>query len=108
MLKQPAETAHQMTEETGLALPSSVERPDGIPPVAFPIVLRGYDRQTVDDYVAQLVRRIADLEAERSPQAAVRRALDRVGEETAGILRRAHEAADELTARTRAQADARL
>jgi hypothetical protein len=38
----------------------------------------------------------------------VQRALDEVGEETAGILQRAHETADEIAARSRAQAEGRL
>jgi hypothetical protein len=51
---------------------------------------------------------VADLEASRSPEDAVRRALDQVGEETSGILQRARETASEITARSRAQADDRL
>jgi hypothetical protein len=38
----------------------------------------------------------------------VQRALDEVGEQTAGILQRANETADELAARSRAQAEGRL
>jgi hypothetical protein len=38
----------------------------------------------------------------------VQKALGELGEETAGILQRAHETADDITARSRAQADARL
>jgi cell division septum initiation protein DivIVA len=38
----------------------------------------------------------------------VQRALEEVGEETAGILQRAHEAADEIAARSRAQAEGRI
>jgi hypothetical protein len=38
----------------------------------------------------------------------VQKALGELGEETAGILQRAHETADEIAARSRAQADARL
>jgi DivIVA domain-containing protein len=74
----------------------------------FPMTLRGYDREAVDSYVEHVNRLIADLEARSSPQAAVRHALDQVGEETSGILERAHETADGITARSQAQAAERL
>jgi DivIVA domain-containing protein len=75
--------------------------------VSFPVALRGYDREAVEAYVGRVVHAVSDLESKRSPEAAVRRALDRVGEETSGILQRAHEAAEEITTRSRAQADER-
>jgi cell division septum initiation protein DivIVA len=74
----------------------------------FPVALRGYDRRVVDGYVARVERLVGEVEARHSPDAAVRRALDRVGEETSSILQRAQETGDELTARSRAQADDRL
>jgi len=74
----------------------------------FPIVLRGYDRDAVDAYVRDVNRVLADLEISRSPQSAIRHALDQMSEETKGILERAHETADEITARSRAQADDRV
>ena len=76
--------------------------------VDFPVVLRGYDRDAVDAYVRDVNRVIAELETRQSPQSAIRHALDQVSEETRGILERAHETADEITARSRAQADDRL
>jgi len=75
---------------------------------SFPIVLRGYDREAVDEYVQQVNRIIAELQVGRSPQSAIRHALDQMSEETKGILERAHETADEITARSRSQADDRL
>src|SRR5919202_634148 len=74
----------------------------------FPMALRGYDRAAVDAYVQRVNRVIADLEVSRSPQSAIRHALDQVGEETSGILERAHDTADEITARSRKQAAERL
>ena len=74
----------------------------------FPAALRGYDREAVDAYVALVTRVIADLEAGRSPRSAIKHALDQVSAETKGILERAHETADEITARSRAQAEARI
>jgi DivIVA domain-containing protein len=75
---------------------------------SFPIVLRGYDRDAVDAYVHEVNRIIAELQVGRSPQSAIRHALDQVSEETKGILERAHETADEITARSRSQADDRV
>ena len=76
--------------------------------MSFPVGLRGYDRDAVDAYVRDVNRIIAELQVGRSPQSAIRHALDQVSEETRGILERAHETADEITARSRAQADDRL
>jgi cell division initiation protein len=74
----------------------------------FPMALRGYDREAVDAYVDRVNRTLAELEAGRSPQSAIRHALDQVGEETSGILERAHETADGIAARSRAQAEERI
>ena len=76
--------------------------------VSFPVALRGYDRDAVDEYVQDVNRIIAELQVGRSPQSAIRHALDQMSDETRGILERAHETADEITARSRAQADDRL
>lgn len=84
---------------------------DPVPAVAdvdFPIVLRGYDRLAVDAYVKQTSQLVAELQATRSPEAAVRRALERVGEEVSGILQRAHETAEQITATSRREAEDRL
>ena len=83
------------------------DEPDAGSGVYFPTRPIGYDRAAVDAYVEQTERRIADLEATRTPEAAIHQALDRVGEETTGILRQAQEAADDMTARARSAADAR-
>jgi DivIVA protein len=91
---------------------SSIVREPGEPPprvrAAFPIVFRGYDREVVDNHLAELEEEVLELHATRSPQAAVKRELDRVGQETAAILQRAHEAADEVARRSRSKADARV
>jgi DivIVA domain-containing protein len=77
--------------------------------VDFPVVaMRGYDRRAVDEFVEQMVELVSELEGRQSREAVVQRALDEVGEETAGILQRAHETADEIAARSRAQAEGRL
>ncbi len=74
----------------------------------FPIVLRGYDRLAVDEYVKRATQLVAELYATRSPEGAVRRAVERVGEEVSAILQRAHETADQITAQSRAEAEERL
>lgn len=74
----------------------------------FPLALRGYDRQAVDAYMQKTSRLIAELQTTHSPEIAVRRALERVGEEVASILGRAHEAAEQITTRSRVEAENRL
>jgi hypothetical protein len=74
----------------------------------FPMVVRGYHRHTVDLFIAELLELVEDLESHQTREGVVQKALGELGEETAGILQRAHETADDITARSRAQADARL
>jgi DivIVA domain-containing protein len=76
--------------------------------VSFPMAVRGYDRRAVDEFVEELRTFVADLEAHQTREGVVQKALDELGEETAGILQRAHETADEIASRSRAQADGRL
>jgi DivIVA domain-containing protein len=75
---------------------------------AFRPAFRGYDRRSVDDYVRRVTEIIAELHASRSPRAAVKRALDRVGRETAGILQNARDTADEITVQSTKRAEERL
>jgi cell division septum initiation protein DivIVA len=86
--------------------------PDDALPIAadvdFPMALRGYDRLAVDAYVRRTSQIVAELQATHSPEAAVRRALQRVGEEISGILQSAHETAYEVTAQSRREAEDRL
>jgi cell division initiation protein len=75
---------------------------------SFPIVMRGYDRAAVDAFVEEVTRIVSDLEARQSQESAIQRAIEELGEETASILQRAHETADEIAARSRAQAEGRI
>jgi DivIVA domain-containing protein len=75
---------------------------------SFPLAVRGYDRRAVDEFLDGLRNLVDDLEAHQTREGVVQKALDELGEETAGILQRAHETADEIAARSRAQADGRL
>jgi DivIVA domain-containing protein len=81
---------------------------DDIRDRTFPLVMRGYDRAAVDAFVDEVVAIVTSLEAGQTDDSAVQRKLEEVGEETAGILQRAHETADEIAARSRAQADGRM
>lgn len=76
--------------------------------VDFPLVLRGYDREAVDEYVRRTTQLVAELFSTRSPEGAVRRALERVGEQVSSILARAHETAEGITSQSRAEAEERV
>jgi glyoxylase-like metal-dependent hydrolase (beta-lactamase superfamily II)/cell division septum initiation protein DivIVA len=76
--------------------------------VEFPIALRGYEREAVDEYVRWVTHLVAELHATRSPEGAVRRALERVGEQVSDILGRAHATAEQITSQSRAEAEERL
>jgi DivIVA domain-containing protein len=73
----------------------------------FPLAVRGYDRGAVDAFVQEVLEVVSELERRQTRETVVQSALDEIGEETAGILQRAHETADEITARSRAQAEGR-
>jgi hypothetical protein len=86
--------------------------PDDSVPIAadvdFPHVLRGYDRLAVDAYVRKTSQLVAELQARASPQAAIKRALERVGEDVSGILQRAHDTAEQITSQSRREGEDRL
>jgi DivIVA domain-containing protein len=79
--------------------------PDDIRDPSFPGAVRGYDRHAVDNYVERVNGLIAELQISGSPPAAVRHALDRVGEQTSGILQHARQTAEEITASAREEAE---
>ena len=104
-----ASTEHALIQEITAPLATLPDNP--VPVVAdtdFPVVLRGYDRVAVDAYVKKTSQLVAELTATRSPETAVRRALERVGEEVSGILQRAHETAAQITTQSRSEAEDRL
>jgi hypothetical protein len=104
-----ASTEHALMAEITAPLSTLPDNP--VPVVAdidFPTALRGYDRLAVDTYVQKTSQLVAELQATRSPEAAVRRALERVGEEVSGILQRAHETGAQITAQSRIEAEDRL
>ncbi|MEA2411319.1 MAG: hypothetical protein QOC77_1880 [Thermoleophilaceae bacterium] len=71
----------------------------------FPLVIRGYDRRSVDEYLEAATGRLAELEALQSPSLAVQEALERVASDTGSILKEAHETADGVLTRAREEAD---
>lgn len=73
--------------------------------VTFPIGVRGYDRKAVEGYVRRVNRVIAELEVTRSPQAAVRHAVERVEEQTRSVLEEARASAEKITGTAQAEAD---
>jgi DivIVA domain-containing protein len=79
--------------------------PTEIRDVSFAVSLRGYDRGAVDAYVARVNRLIADLDVSGSPEAAVRHALEQVGEQTSGLLQQAGQTAEEITVVARREAE---
>ena len=104
-----ASTEHALMQE--ITAPLATLPDDPLPVVAdveFPVVLRGYDRETVDAYVQRTSQLVAELQTTRSPEAAIRRALERVGEEVSGILQRAHETGSRITSQSRSEAEDRL
>jgi vacuolar-type H+-ATPase subunit H len=104
-----AASEHALLQE--ITAPLTQLPDDPVPAVAdveFPLALRGYDRLAVDAYVRKTSQLVAELQATRSPEAAIRRALERVGGEVSGILQRAHETAEQITAQSRSEAEDRL
>ena len=74
----------------------------------FPIVFRGYDRETVDAFLRDLAAQVAELEATHSSDSVIKSALEEVGEQTSAILQRAHESAEEIQRGSRTKADDRV
>lgn len=86
--------------------PVRPEVPTDIRDVSFRPAVRGYARREVDRYVERVNGLIAELEITRSPESAVKHALDRVGQQASGILQQADETADEIVQAARADAGA--
>jgi DivIVA domain-containing protein len=103
-----AASEHALLQEITAPLETLPDDPLALVEAEFPTTMRGYDRHAVDDYVDQVSRLVAELHATRSPEAAVRRALERVGDQISGILQRAHETAEQITAQSRIEAEDRL
>lgn len=103
-----AATEHSIIQEITAPLDTLPDDPVAAVHADFPAALRGYDRLAVDAYVSKTSQLVAELQATRSPEAAVRKALERVGEQITGILQRAHQTAEEITAQSRREGEERL
>jgi cell division septum initiation protein DivIVA len=109
-MPDPTSAAEEYAIVQGIAGPPK-GRPDdpvGVADVDFPVARRGYDRGAVDAYVRRMSQIVAELEATRLPDAAVHRAVERVGEQISGILQRARDTAEQITAQSRTEAEDRL
>jgi cell division septum initiation protein DivIVA len=71
----------------------------------FPLVIRGYERRSVDEYLEATSMRLGELEALQSPSVAVQEALERVANDTGSILKEAHETAEGVLTRAQEEAD---
>src|SRR5213595_1759205 len=107
-----AETKHPKQKEEKPAAPPKSESdayrahvPADIRNVTFPVGMRGYERNAVEAYVRRVNRVIAELEVTRSPQAAVKHAVERVSEQTKTILEEARESAEKITTTAQTEAD---
>jgi DivIVA domain-containing protein len=73
--------------------------------VSFPVAMRGYDREAVEAYVKRINRVIAELKVSASPRAAVTHALEQTEQQVSGLLQRARETGEEITASARQEAE---
>ncbi len=78
----------------------------------FPIARQGYDCATVDEYVAGLERELGELDVELATLRAATPSngeaaaeIERLGQQTSGILLAAHDGAQEITRTAEEQAD---
>jgi DivIVA domain-containing protein len=73
--------------------------------VSFPAAVRGYDRRAVDAHLKRVNRLIAEIKVSASPRAAVKHALEQTEQQVSGLLERARETADEITASAQREAE---
>ena len=59
----------------------------------------------MEEHIGALENELAAARAEHAPEYAIREEIDRIGNDTAAILRVAHEKADAIASRAHAQAD---
>src|SRR5881396_3937170 len=103
--KPQKEEKHAPPEPPGPEAKYQAHVPAEIRNVSFPLGVRGYEKKAVETYVRKVNRVIAELEVTRSPQAAVRHAVERVSEQTKTILDEARESAEKITATAQTEAD---
>lgn len=92
-------------EAAGRAENGSQTHTNTIEEVDFPVSRRGYDREAVDGYVSRVREVVAHLEKTRSPEGAVKDALEKVGEQTKSVLESAGQSAEQITEDARREAE---
>ena len=112
MREPPSRTGEDVADESASAAeprPGFGELRHYVPPellnVSFPVSVRGYDRGAVEAYVKRVNRVIAELKVSASPRAAVTHALEQTEQQVSGLLQRARETGEEITASARQEAD---
>jgi len=103
--KPQKEEKHAPPEQPGPEAKYQAHVPAEIRNVSFPLGVRGYEKKAVETYVRKVNRVIAELEVTRSPQAAVRHAVERVEEQTRSILEEARASAEKITGTAQSEAD---
>jgi DivIVA domain-containing protein len=73
--------------------------------VSFPMSVRGYDRHAVEAHLKRVNRVIAELKVRASPRAAVTHALEQTEQQVSGLLQRARETGEEITASARQEGE---
>jgi hypothetical protein len=101
----PATPAPDQLQETVEFTPEGVAPAEEAWTPRFTTVWRGYDRVAVEDYICTLEDELAAARAEHTPEHAIQDEIDRLGNDTAEILRVAHAKADAIASRAHAQAD---
>ncbi|MDQ6817051.1 MAG: hypothetical protein M3018_06540 [Actinomycetota bacterium] len=86
-------------------LPGEPEQPWERIAARFPIAREGYDRAVVDEHLTELERQLVQARSNESASSAVAAEISRIGDQTSTILMAAHEQAQEITRRAKAQAD---
>ncbi len=88
-----------------LGLPGETEQPWERIASRFPLARDGYDRAAVDQHLAELERELAEVRSSQAASPVVAEEISRIGEQTSTILMAAHEQAQEITRRAKAEAD---
>ena len=71
----------------------------------YPLARLGYDRDAVDEHVAELEHELAELQKRAPSQEVVSAEIERIGEQTSAILTVAHDQAQAMTRQAQEQAD---
>jgi vacuolar-type H+-ATPase subunit H len=76
--------------------------------VRFATAIRGYDRDEVHRDMLKVTTLLAELQITAAPEYAIKAALEKVREERRSVIAEAKEEAEEITRRSRSQADDRI